>query len=190
MENWEKHLNRIWNGGKLFIIGTVVLFITFTLGTFKPNKYIVNNIKLAQEQATIDKLKKFGLHAPSFKYKNQKEFVANVQNCVNYLNLTTEINKRIPDKIIIAMADVESASGTSRFAVEGNALFGVRTWDTTVPQMKAKENPNAKWGVKKYATKCDSVKDMIRILNNHPAYEDFRKEINDYTLLEVSGSQY
>ena len=40
--------------------------------------------------------------------------------------------------------------------------------------MKAKENPNATWGVKKYKTKCQSVKDMIRILNNHPAYEQFR----------------
>ena len=179
MENWEKHLNRIWNGGKLFIIGTVVLFITFTLGTFKPNKYIVNNIKLAQEQATIDKLKKFGLHAPSFKYKNQKEFVANVQNCVNYLNLTTEINKRIPDKIIIAMADVESASGTSRFAVEGNALFGVRTWDLkNVPHMKPQAIPNAVFGVKKYKNKCQSVADVIDILNRHPAYKDFRTERN------------
>ena len=179
MENWEKHLNRIWNGGKLFIIGTVILFITFTLGTFKPNKYIVNNIKLAQEQATIDKLKKFGLHAPSFKFKNQKQFVANVQNCVNYLNLTTEINKRIPAKIIIAMADVESASGTSRFAVEGNALFGVRTWDLkNVPHMKPQAIPNAVFGVKKYKNKCESVADVIDILNRHPAYKDFRTERN------------
>ena len=45
MENWERHLNRIWNGGKLFIIGAVVLFITFTLGTFKPNKHVVNKNK-------------------------------------------------------------------------------------------------------------------------------------------------
>ena len=107
MENWEKHLNRIWNGGKLFIIGAIVLFITFTFGTFKPNKYIVNNIKLAQEQATIDKLKQFGLHAPLFKFKNTKEFVSNVQNCVNYLNLTTEVNNRIPDKIITELASSE-----------------------------------------------------------------------------------
>ena len=179
MENWEKHLNRIWNGGKLFIIGTVVLFITFTLGTFKPNKYIVNNIKLAQEQATIEKLKKFGLHAAFFKFNNQKEFVANVQNCVNYLNLTTEVNKRIPDKIIIAMADVESASGTSRFAVEGNALFGVRTWDLkNVPHMKPQAIPNAVFGVKKYKNKCQSVADVIDILNRHPAYKDFRTERN------------
>ena len=65
--------------------------------------------------------------------------------------------------------------GTSRFATEGNALFGVRTWSLdTVPHMKALGNPDANWGVKKYKTKCGSIKDMIRILNTHPAYEKFR----------------
>ena len=84
---------------------------------------------------------------------------------------------RVPTSIIIAMAGVESGWGKSRFALEGNALFGVRTWDLDhVPHMKAKGNPDASWGVKKYKTKCQSVKDMIRILNNHPAYKDFREE--------------
>jgi len=179
MENWEKHLNKIWNGGKLFIICAVVLFLTFTFGTLKPNKNVVNNIKLAQEQETIASLKQFGLHAPLFKFKNTSEFVANVQKCVNYLNLTTEVHKRIPNKIIIAMADVESASGTSRFATEGNALFGVRTWDLkNVPHMKPGAIPNAVFGVKKYKNKCSSVADVIDILNRHPAYKDFRTERN------------
>ena len=75
------------------------------------------------------------------------------------------------------MAGIESGWGTSRFATEGNAIFGVRTWSLkTVPHMKALGNPDAPWGVKKYTTKCQSVKDMIRILNNHPAYEEFRIE--------------
>ena len=42
--------------------------------------------------------------------------------------------------------------------------------------MKAKGNPDASWGVKKYVTKCQSVQDMIAILNRHPAYKDFRAE--------------
>ena len=42
--------------------------------------------------------------------------------------------------------------------------------------MKAKGNPDAAWGVKKYATKCQSVQDMIAILNRHPAYKEFRIE--------------
>ena len=83
----------------------------------------------------------------------------------------------MPTSIIIAMAGVESGWGTSRFALEGNALFGVRTWDLkNVPHMKAKGNMDAPWGVKKYSTKCKSVEDMIAILNRHPAYEDFRIE--------------
>ena len=39
-----------------------------------------------------------------------------------------------------------------------------------------KRQPNAKFGVKKYKTKCQSVADVIDILNRHPAYEEFRIE--------------
>lgn len=168
----------VWNGGKLFIIGAIVLTITFVLGTFKPNSKIVNKIKQQQENETVQILKNFGLHEPAFKYKNQQEFVTAVLRCVDYINLTTESHKRIPDKIISAMADVESAAGTSRFASEGNALFGVRTWDPKVPQMKPQAIPNAEFGVKKYANKCRSVADVIEIINRHPAYRDFRAERN------------
>ncbi|SVD15173.1 uncharacterized protein METZ01_LOCUS368027, partial [marine metagenome] len=93
-----------------------------------------------------------------------------------YINFTTERQDRIPTSIIIAMAGVESAWGKSRFAVDGNNLFGIRTWDLNLPHLKPKDIPDAKFGVKMYETKCDSVKDMINILNNHPAYEDFRIE--------------
>ena len=46
---------------------------------------------------------------------------------------------------------------------EGNALFGVRTWSKDVPDETG--TPNAKFGVKKYKTKCPSVADVIDILN-------------------------
>ena len=95
---------------------------------------------------------------------------------MDFLNFTTDRGNRVPTSIIIAMAGIESGWGTSRFAVEGNALFGTRTWDMTVPHMKPRDLPGADFGVKKYDTKCDSVKDMIRILNTHPAYEKFRDE--------------
>jgi Bax protein len=74
------------------------------------------------------------------------------------------------------MAGIESAWGTSRFSKEGNNLFGIRTWDLESDHMKPKDVPNAKFGLKKYLTKCDSIKDMIRILNTHTAYTDFRVE--------------
>ena len=77
-------------------------------------------------------------------------------------------------EIVLGMASLESGWGTSRFAIEGNNLFGIRTWDSDVPQLKPLGDPNAKFGVKMYHTKCDSVKDMMDILNNHYRYEDFR----------------
>ena len=32
------------------------------------------------------------------------------------------------------------------------------------------------WGVRVFATKCESVKEYVRILNNHPAYKKFREK--------------
>jgi uncharacterized FlgJ-related protein len=31
------------------------------------------------------------------------------------------------------------------------------------------------WGVKVFVSKCDSVKEYIRLLNEHPAYKEFRE---------------
>ena len=76
------------------------------------------------------------------------------------------------------MAVLETGYGKSRFAHEANNLFGIRTWRKDEPSLKAKGNPDAPWGVKKYKTKCDSVLDMIQTINRHSAYEDFRAERN------------
>ena len=84
------------------------------------------------------------------------------------------------------MAVLETGYGKSRFATEANNLFGIRTWSKNVPQMKALANPDAVWGVKKYKTKCQSVKDMIRILNTHPAYEKFR----DYREQQIDAGEW
>ena len=72
------------------------------------------------------------------------------------------------------MAVLETGYGESRFAKEGNNLFGIRTWNPKVPQLKPKRFAKAKFGVKKYETKCDSVLDMIEIINRQSAYEGFR----------------
>ena len=117
-----------------------------------------------------------GLVQPEFEFTDKQSFITATGKCIDYLNFTTDRMSRVPTSMIIAMAGIESGWGTSRFAREGNALFGVRTWDSTVPQMKPLDLPDADFGVKKYKTKCDSVKDMVRILNTHPAYEKFRIE--------------
>ncbi len=158
------------------LLVALIIGAAFLIGTFYPNKWSTEKIQKEFHKKEVNEVIYLGLMQPEFDYKDKATFIKATGKCVDYLNFTTDRMSRVPTSIIIAMAGVESAWGTSRFSLEGNALFGVRTWDDSVPQMKAKGNPDADWGVKKYLTKCDSVMDMIRILNTHPAYEGFRIE--------------
>ena len=110
--------------------------------------------------------------------ENNEQFVTEIFRCVEglYSNHTKyPLKKQVPFDLIVAMAAYESAWGQSRFAKEGNNFFGIRTWDLeNVPHMKAKQRPNASWGVRKYSSLCSCIQDYIQILNNHPAYEEFR----------------
>ena len=164
--------------GKLIIvvIAVVALASAFATGTFHPNTYTLDKLVYKIENVLLERAKKLGLHEPDFKYNSPESFTQAVSDCVDYLNFTVHHDKRIPKGLIIAMAGIESGWGTSRFAKEGNNLFGIRTWDPKVPQLKPLDLPNARFGVRTYPTKCQSVQDAIDILNRHPAYADFRVE--------------
>ena len=158
------------------VLITIVIASAFLVGTFYPNKWTTLNIQKDFHKKEVKEVIYLGLVQPEFEYTDKASFITATGKCIDYLNFTTDRLSRVPTSMIIAMAGVESGWGTSRFASEGNALFGVRTWDETVPQIKPLDLPDADFGVKKYKTKCDSVKDMVRIMNSHPAYEKFREE--------------
>ena len=173
-------LKQTQNSIKLFIWSTIVVAVVicaaFVAGTFYPNYITKDKLEDEIHNQELKVVESLGLKEPEYEFTDKSSFINATSQCVSYLNWTTHRSKRVPISIIIAMAGIESAWGTSRFATEGNALFGVRTWDLeNVAHMKAKGNPDAVWGVKKYKTKCQSVKDMVRILNTHPAYEKFRE---------------
>jgi Bax protein len=157
------------------LAATAVLAVAFLAGTFYPNKWTVGKIENNFHEEELAQVYYLGLREPEFEYNDKKSFIEATGRCIEYINYTTDKMSRVPTSIIIAMAGIESGWGTSRFATEGNALFGVRTWDDKTPQMKPLELPDAEFGVKKYQNKCDSVRDMIRILNTHPAYTLFRE---------------
>jgi uncharacterized FlgJ-related protein len=160
----------------VFLVFGFVIVATYIAGTFHPNDYIRTNIEDEVHRKEMRIVEELGLKEPEFFFNDKASFINATSRCVAYLNWTTDKEKRVPISIVIAMAGIESAWGKSRFATEGNALFGVRTWDLeNTPHMKALENQDAEWGVKKYTTKCESVRDMIRILNTHPAYDKFRE---------------
>ena len=161
------------------ILVTLIIGGSFIGGTFYPNTWTVDKIEDEMHKKELNQVTLLGLKEPEFEFTDKNTFIKSTLKCVEYLNYTTDRLSRVPTSIIIAMAGIESAWGTSRFATEGNALFGVRTWDKNTPRMKAKGNPDASWGVKKYKTKCQSVKDMIAIINRHRAYKEFREERED-----------
>ena len=148
--------------------------MAFMAGTFYPNDHTVGKLEDEIHKQELAVVTELGLEEPEFEFTDKVTFINATSRCISYLNWTTDRALRVPTSIIIAMAGIESAWGTSRFAKEGNALFGVRTWNLNTPHMKPLDLPKARFGVKKYDTKCQSIKDMIRILNTHPAYEGFR----------------
>jgi len=173
----------------------LVIFIsslTYGVGTFMPNPIAVKN---ATEEVRIEHAiwaEKLGLNEPSFEYTNPKEFIIELNKCVDFINYHTPPDKRVPIQMVTAQAALESAWGQSRFAVKANNLFGIRVFNSEYPHLlpaDVKEWPG--WGVRKFKTKCNSVKEYIRLLNEHPAYKEFRelraKLLQDGELLDAKA---
>ncbi len=80
----------------------------------------------------------------------------------------------IPVSLAIAQAAKETGWGTSRFAQEGNALFGQWTWSGEGLKPKdADKNEGHK--VMKFNVLQASVRAYQRNLNTHSSYKEFRK---------------
>ena len=80
----------------------------------------------------------------------------------------------IPVSLAIAQAAKETGWGTSRFALEGNALFGQWTWSGEGLKPKESEK-NEGHKVMKFNVLQASVRAYQRNLNTHSSYIDFRK---------------
>jgi len=160
---------------KIILSIIVSYFIIFLIGTFLPNPITKHLIKRDIETYYTNWANNLGLQEPSFDYNNDVQFVQAVRKCVDWVNFETPRFERVPTEMIVAQAALESGWGTSRFAVEGNNLFGIRTYDKDVPHMLLEGRTKWKgWGVRVFPTKCQGVEFFVKLLNNHPAYEEFR----------------
>jgi len=79
----------------------------------------------------------------------------------------------IPVSLAIAQAAKETGWGTSRFALEGNALFGQWTWSGEGIK-PAKASDDATHKVMKFKILKSSVRAYQRNLNTHSGYKEFR----------------
>ena len=144
---------------KTLMVVTIVTFYGFTWNHYQT---------LAQDNLP---------QRPNFEHSNNKQFLDNVKQCVDYVyfyNNVEEVNL----ELLLAQAALESGWGTSRFAKEGNNLFGIRTYNLKEPHMLPSNNPK-KWGVKVYMHECDSVLNYINVLNNGSAFKEYRQMRED-----------
>lgn len=78
----------------------------------------------------------------------------------------------VPASLVLAQAALESAWGTSRFAQEGHAYFGERTYDKNAPGIVPLRASGFK--VKRFDNAALSVRSYLRTLNSNRAYRAFR----------------
>ena len=142
------------------VIRTLMVVTIVTFCGFTWNHYLL----LAQ-----DNLPK----RPNFEHSNNAQFLYNVKQCVDYVYFYNDVEE-VNLELLLAQAALESGWGTSRFAKEGNNLFGIRTYNLKEPHMLPSNNPK-KWGVKVYMHECDSVLNYINVLNNGSAFTEYRK---------------
>ncbi len=97
-------------------------------------------------------------------YRIEKEDIAE-------LKLRMDI---IPTSLAIAQAAKESGWGTSRFALEGNAMFGQWTWGKNGIEPKDKKI-NQDHKILKFPMLRSSVRAYMANLNTHRGYKEFRE---------------
>ena len=162
------------------------IFKTKVLKSFLSYKLWLIILILVIIQTTLgqDMDKTIKARKPDLVYNDSKEFINALKSCIKWVEKDKNKFQIVPHEIIIAQAVIESDYGTSRFAKEANNLFGIRTYDLSLPHVKPLGQPESKFGLKKYKDKCDSVVDYYRVINNGTAFERFREVRYQMILLD------
>ena len=96
----------------------------------------------------------------------------------------------IPVSIALGQAAIESGWGTSRFAMEGNALYGQWSWKAGSGIVPKERDKDEVYEIKSFLSLSNSVASYMKNLNSHPNYKNFR--VNRNLLREhnipISGS--
>jgi Bax protein len=94
------------------------------------------------------------------------------ENQIDNLSLRVDI---IPPSLALAQAAEETGWGTSRFARQGNAIFGQRTYTKKGDMVPLRRNEGKTHRVKSFNSLLDSVRSYALTLNSHWAYGGFRR---------------
>jgi Bax protein len=82
----------------------------------------------------------------------------------------------VPASLALAQAALESAWGTSRFAVQANNLFGQWCYTKGCGLVPLRRDAASSHEVEKFRTVSDAVSSYLRNINSHRAYAGLRKD--------------
>ena len=125
----------------------------------------------------LDRKRLFSIINKSNNTKSEKQWLEKKYKQYGIPSRDLSILKRrmdiVPVSLALAQAAKETGWGTSRFAQQGNALFGQWTWSGEGLKPKdAEKNEGHK--VMKFNVLQASVRAYQRNINTHSSYEDFR----------------
>ena len=81
----------------------------------------------------------------------------------------------VPISLALSQAAIESGWGTSRYARDGNAIFGQYTYDEEVGLLPKERSDGKKYLIRKFSNISESTASYIKNLNTHSAYIEFRE---------------
>ena len=81
----------------------------------------------------------------------------------------------VPESLVLAQAAKESGWGTSRFAREGNNLFGIWCFTEGCGLTPRARNADLGHEVQRFNAVVDGVRYYLRTINTHRAYESLRE---------------
>ena len=135
---------------------------------------------IKENEKIISLNKRIRLLQSKFNQINRKDAVWLKNNLIAYKTDTMRIEELlmkvdiIPVSIALAQAAIESGWGTSRFSIEGNALYGQWSWKKGSGIIPKERKKDEKYEVKSFLSLGSSVESYMKNLNTHPNYENFR----------------
>ncbi len=140
-----------------------------------PQVLLVNDLVLASRQRLL--ALSDGIRAGSLG-RRDREWLADIKSryFVEGDDLDELIRRvdAVPVPLALAQGAIESGWGTSRFAREGNAIFGQWTWAQRGGLVPKQRDEGAKHSIRAFRQVVDSISAYVRNLNTHTAYARFR----------------
>jgi len=127
---------------------------------------------------TPEEFEKLGQFALLLRVRSEEEIAALTADSPDLTSILDDMLYRldvVPAGLALGQAAYESGYGTSRFAAEGNALFGQWTYGGGGIAPEQKRAGKGNYGIAAFDWPFDSVRGYFINLMSHPAYEDFRK---------------